>query len=57
MHQHGLKRVQREHGDFGVFAVRAGEVAVLAGEDDRVAGVPLIENAAIQLRDLIDQNR
>jgi len=36
----GLEEVEGEHGDFGVLAVGAGEVAILALEDDRVSGVP-----------------
>jgi hypothetical protein len=44
MYQGGLEQVQREHGDFGVFAIRAGQVAVFAVEDHGVAGVPLLDH-------------
>jgi hypothetical protein len=51
VHQRRLEQVQREHGDFGVFAVGAGEIAVLALEDDGVAGVPVFHHlqAAVDL--------
>lgn len=44
MYEGGLQQVQGEHGDLGVFAVRPGEVAVLAVEDHRVAGVPVLHH-------------
>jgi hypothetical protein len=37
VHQRRLQQMQGEHRDFGMFAIRAGEVAVLAVEDDGVA--------------------
>ena len=49
--QRGLQQMQSEHGHFGVFAVGAGESAVLAVEDHRVRGVPVLHDlqAAVDL--------
>jgi hypothetical protein len=46
-----LEQVQGEHGDLGVLAIGAGEVAVLAVEDDGVTRVPVLDDlqAAVDL--------
>ena len=56
MDQGALEQVQREHGDFLVLAVGAGQVAVLAVEHRPVGGVPLLDDLQA-LVDLAAQRR
>src|SRR3954449_1277698 len=44
MDEGGLEQVEGQHGNLGVLAVGAGKVAVLAVEDDGVAGVPVLHD-------------
>jgi hypothetical protein len=44
VYQRRLQQMQGKHRDFGVLAIRPGQVAVLAIEDDGVAGVPVLHH-------------
>ncbi len=44
VHERGLQKVQGEHRGLLVFAVGAGELAVLAVEDDGVGAVPVLDD-------------
>ena len=44
VHEPALEQVQCEHRHFGVLTIGAGEIAVLAVEDDGVAGVPVLHH-------------
>jgi hypothetical protein len=51
VHESGLEEVEGEHGDLGVLAVGAGEVAVFAVEQHGVGRVPVLDDleAAVDL--------